>query len=340
MEKENIFDPELSLIRENEYYLFYEMMMQALKTDNVKEGVNKSLYLLREYLQSDDIVLYRKNDVGAYIYQISDSPSLNSIKTIGCIVNKTKTLTEAKKIFELEFNITEEIKNMMLIHVKLSQVEGILAINNYNKTKEIEPHFWKRLEETMHIILKRAAIYERNTQAINTDLLTGLDNRNAYEMRIRSLNEMDAHLVFGVFDLFRLKYINDNYNHNIGDTYIKEAAKILSKYWPKNNVTINDNGMETYTSTGHSIYRVGGDEFILLTSAEDINLTMVKANLAAEEVSMIKLPIGDHLPLGLNYGIVLHNPGDFIKNTYANADKIMAADKTKMYKKYGLDRRR
>ena len=41
----------------------------------------------------------------------------------------------------------------------------------------------------MQIILKRAETYEKNTLAINTDLLTGLDNRNSYEKAIRTLRD-------------------------------------------------------------------------------------------------------------------------------------------------------
>ena len=36
---EQIMAPDELLIKNNDFYLFYEMMMQSLKTDNVKEGL-------------------------------------------------------------------------------------------------------------------------------------------------------------------------------------------------------------------------------------------------------------------------------------------------------------
>lgn len=340
MANEVIFNPEINLIKENEYYLFYEMMMQSLRTDNVKEGINKSLELLRLFLQSDNVILFRKNEHGQYVFNVSDAPVDKHIKLLSNILNVAAYLTETKGIFNLEFSLSENLKNVQTIYLKNGDMECILTISNYDELKKLESLFWERVRETMQIILKRAASYEKNIKAISTDLLTGLDNRNAYEMRLQNLNEADSNLIFGIFDLFRLKFINDNYSHSVGDNYIKKSAQILNKYWPKYNSNISELGIETFTETGHVLYRVGGDEFILLTSAESIDVTNVKANLAKQEVCMIDLETSNHLLLGLNTGIVMHKPGDFIKNTYISADNIMQDDKKKMYLKYGIERRR
>ena len=61
MATERISNPEINRIRKDEVYLFYEMMMQSLKTDDVKTGINKSLYLLRMYLQSQQIYSSNQN---------------------------------------------------------------------------------------------------------------------------------------------------------------------------------------------------------------------------------------------------------------------------------------
>jgi diguanylate cyclase (GGDEF)-like protein len=158
-------------------------------------------------------------------------------------------------------------------------------------------------------------------------------------MTLQNLNE-HKDLVVGIFDLFRLKYINDNFGHNLGDKYIKDTAKILAKYWPKQNVTINQDGTESFQETGHCVYRIGGDEFVLLTTKESVKLTEIKAGLAALEASNIELFKDLNVPIGINFGIVEHNPDDAYKITLQKADDIMQADKTKTYQKYGIDRRR
>ena len=55
---------------------------------------------------------------------------------------------------------------------------------------------------------------------------------------------------------------------------------------------------------------------------------------------MIDLGVGEELPLGINYGVVQHIPGDYYKQTFVRADEEMQKEKSLMYKKYKIDRRR
>ena len=87
MDKENIMRPEINLLKNDEFYLLYEMMMQALKTDDVKEDINKSLYMLRTFLNSGSIALYIKSYYDNYIYKISDSSFNDLLKQVSSIIN-------------------------------------------------------------------------------------------------------------------------------------------------------------------------------------------------------------------------------------------------------------
>ena len=342
MSKEKIIAPEIDRLKTDEFYLFYEMMMQSLKTDDVKEGLNKSLSMLRTFINSGNIALFRKNKQGTYDYKLSDSNMDELILPVGCIINKTKQLSEQKTIFNMNLDLSERLKNLLLIHINISNSnhdECIMMIINNDNKKELEPHFWERVKDTMQIILKRASSYERNVRAVTTDLLTGLDNRNSYEMRVQSLNESDDDLVVGVFDLFRLKYVNDNYTHAKGDEYIVKAAEILNKYWPKYNERINENGIKELVDTGHTVYRFGGDEFVLMTTVESLKLTQIKAELVRDEAEMINLGVEEKNLAGINFGIVSHFAGDYYKKTFITADEIMKKDKEDMYKRKKIDRR-
>lgn len=337
MSKEK-FESEMAFMKNNQFYLFYEMMVQSLKTDNVSKGINKSLSLLRNYLNSGIIILFSKSNGSSYVYNKSDSNDNNLIQVIGCVVNKIDI--QKKEFYYLPLNSSDNFQNIMLFHMIIEDTNYIMAITNLQEKIELESLFWERLKETMQIILKRAASYERNIKAITTDLLTGLDNRNSYEMRLQKLNEADEQLIYGIFDLFRLKYVNDNYSHNIGDNYIKGAANILSKYWPKEKTIVDSNGIEKHLETGHCIYRIGGDEFALLSNSDDLSISNMKAQLAANEIGLIDLGIKEKCPTGLNYGVVHHIPGDYMKNTVARAEEIMHENKRKMYLKYNIERRK
>lgn len=319
----------------DELKLFYEIMIQSLKIDNVKAGLNKSLYLLKEFLDCDNIILYKKNYNNNYNIFIRIIDNNTSHKSITCIVNQTSKLVETKQLLNLDLSMSSDLNNLKLLHLQTKNCQYILAFNSNSSPKDLNPNFYNRLIETMQIILNRAEIHEQNTMAITKDLLSGVNNRNSYEIAIKKINEENIELVYGLFDLFRLKFVNDNYNHSLGDTYIKEVATILKKYWPQ-----TENYAESIAYKGQNLYRIGGDEFALLTTKDHLELANIKANLAAEEVSMIDLGIKEKTPLGLNYGLVMHKTNADIKTTYINADKLMSENKRKMYVLHGLERRR
>ena len=341
--EEIILKPDKKLLSENEYYLFYEMMMHSLKTDNVKEGLNKSLELLQIYLRANKVSLYKKNDSGIYVYKRSSNDERDTIQPMSCILNKTKNLFEDDKhILDLDLDLSDRFRNVMILHMPLKETDVVLTINNYDKeiVNNSNNIFWESLRETMLIILKRAASYERNISAMSMDLLTKCDNRNSYEERIKSIDDMNEPMVIGVFDLFRLKYINDNYGHKVGDNYIKYVSTILRRYWPKYIETLDENGMEEKKETGHCVYRIGGDEFVLMTKKESINLVKLKTQLVEDEVSRIKLVPDQNIIVGINSGIAALDQELPYKTVFEMADEEMQAKKKEMYKTYGIERRR
>ena len=84
-----------------------------------------------------------------------------------------------------------------------------------------------------------------------TDLLTGVLNRNAMNNRILENDSTNPiKTPFGVFfiDVNGLKTTNDSRGHQAGDTLLKDVADTLKEIFPE-----------------YEIYRVGGDEFLVIT---------------------------------------------------------------------------
>ena len=81
------------------------------------------------------------------------------------------------------------------------------------------------------------------------DLLTGCYNRNAFSETISELTDLNGVQIIG-FDLNDLKKCNDTKGHKAGDTYIKDASTVIQR---------------TFGSFG-KVYRVGGDEFCIITN--------------------------------------------------------------------------
>ena len=92
----------------------------------------------------------------------------------------------------------------------------------------------------------------RLQEAACTDELTGLPNRRE---AMRSLDEMWATsarhvlpLSCVMIDIDHFKSFNDQYGHDVGDVVLRSIAKALQKH----------------TRLGESVYRLGGEEFLML----------------------------------------------------------------------------
>lgn len=80
-----------------------------------------------------------------------------------------------------------------------------------------------------------------------SDKLTGMDNRNAYELDLHSIPKgCQRSLACVYLDVNGLKTINDTEGHKSGDTMLKRVAEIILQYFGEDFA-----------------YRVGGDEFII-----------------------------------------------------------------------------
>ncbi|MCR5482057.1 MAG: GGDEF domain-containing protein [Clostridia bacterium] len=88
----------------------------------------------------------------------------------------------------------------------------------------------------------------------NYDQMTGLKNRRAFSEEYKRLSEkLPEDICIIMADLNGLKETNDTYGHNAGDELIIGAAECLSSAFENNS----------------SIYRIGGDEFCVITKGEN-----------------------------------------------------------------------
>ena len=119
----------------------------------------------------------------------------------------------------------------------------IIAIQNIEENVKLEREYSEKI---------RLA-----TEMANTDALTGIKNRLAFEKAEEHMNEeIKAGTIspfsIAIFDLNNLKKTNDKYGHEAGDALICEASKLIC---------------ETFT---HSpVYRIGGDEFAVILLGAD-----------------------------------------------------------------------
>ena len=108
---------------------------------------------------------------------------------------------------------------------------------------------------TLAIILFRRISNPTYQDFSNTDHLTGLKNRNAYDTDMKNCaarRQCDGVGVI-IIDLNNLKLVNDELGHPCGDRYLQSAAGVLRSLSHKGIVP----------------YRIGGDEFAVLYDEAD-----------------------------------------------------------------------
>lgn len=107
--------------------------------------------------------------------------------------------------------------------------------------------------------LKQSAQQVRKNQLLETlayqDLLTDGLNRTAYERDLNKRLEKENFFRLVLIDLNHLKYINDNFGHTSGDHAITTVYKLL---------------LDAFE--GEHCYRIGGDEFVVLSDRLDKQL--------------------------------------------------------------------
>ncbi len=171
--------------------------------------------------------------------------------------------------------------------------------------------------------LSERVVEEQDNATI--DSMTGLLNRRAYSQRLEALDgiELSDDLSYVSIDLNGLKEINDDLGHDAGDIMIKGAGQCIS---------------QCFADTG-SIYRIGGDEFVVILTAKSSD---IDAGLSEFEAAMKKWSSEKEIPLEASYGYARHEEDRElnIKGLAKAADKKMYEAKREYYKTTGKDRRR
>lgn len=141
-----------------------------------------------------------------------------------------------------------------------------------------------------------------------TDGLTGLMNRNAYMRKTHDLQQQGKDNVWLLlFDIDHLKTINDTRGHISGDDMLISAANRLK---------------EVFAADCHSVYRIGGDEFLVVS--EDTEEPQVVALLL--QLGEMERKCGQ-FRLSKGYAKVNAGETDAFRHAFVYADQMLYADK-------------
>lgn len=147
------------------------------------------------------------------------------------------------------------------------------------------------------------------------DDLTGLRNRAYYSEAVKKLEgriaDENDDVSFGVvvFDVNNLKFVNDSYSHEGGDELLIRAAKLIASVFHRSHV-----------------YRIGGDEFVILLDGLDYedreSLAEAFDHRCKEET--IELD-GEKIPVSVAFGLAVYDKDidSGYENVFHRADGAM-----------------
>lgn len=195
--------------------------------------------------------------------------------------------------------------------------------NPYQEMKKGDAGFPVQLAQQSYQYMQEQLLAQQKKMAAQTallerlsweDTLSGVYNRNRFNLTVQELPEEFPQRGVACFDLNGLKETNDRQGHRKGDELIRRAAAQLRQVFDK------------------KVYRTGGDEFVVLDLEQD------EAQFL-EEVARAQRLMEEN-GISCSVGASWHSGRYSFKEQYDEADRQMYRQKSQFYSMQEHDRRR
>ena len=214
---------------------------------------------------------------------------------------------------EISFRILQDSKGNDEIYDLAKQTSIMISeIGTYMKSLE---------EKNKELVEAQKRIKEANELA-NRDALTGIRNKNAYDNEAEKLNKKiyyDNFCEFGIamVDLNNLKVINDSFGHEKGNIAIRKICSLVCRKF------------------AHSpVFRVGGDEFVVILENEDYNKPEVLVKELRREIEAISskesLEPWERISAAIGWTIYDPKKDKNVESVLKRADALMYENKKEM----------
>ena len=152
-----------------------------------------------------------------------------------------------------------------------------------------------------------------------TDSMTNMYNRLGYqklaEKFYKTMHQNGESVLIMFIDLDRLKYINDNFGHELGDLAIVITAKAILKYCEKEGVPT----------------RTGGDEFVLIQKAGSQKEIDEMISNIRKEITEASVRVNFPMDMSVSIGTAVAVPDGqkTLEDYVREADEMMYTEKVK-----------
>ena len=182
-----------------------------------------------------------------------------------------------------------------------------------------------KMSQDMQVYVKSVIEAESRAKMLqelaNTDALTGIKNKTAYDYYAQEMNKDiflgQAEFAIVMVDLNHLKKINDTYGHERGNDYITKSCNLIC-----------------YIFVHSPVFRIGGDEFVIILKGDDYENRKKLIDKANEEFlqksNNENLKPWERLSAALGLAEFEEGTDSKIEDVFNRADKIMYSNKISM----------
>lgn len=188
---------------------------------------------------------------------------------------------------------------------------GEIHFSRNKRFNESELHKLESLLDLFIYPIRNALRYQEALRAALTDPLTGVGNRlsltNDLKREIEICRRYDRKLSALLLDIDKFKNINDLFGHAVGDQVLKSVTTILKQ-------SLRD---------ADSVYRLGGEEFLVLMTDTTINDALVIAERIRQNISQCEIGAGSRCDVTVSLGAAELTHDMSADQLIQNADKAM-----------------
>ncbi len=251
-----------------EQQLLLECIKLLMKNDSPDVLINNLLKLVSQFYDSKKGIIYQvmpeeNQAMNTYIWANPEFKNdeednkpipLNVAQYIGQALAEGRGLAyisrDDEKYRDSEFvaSMNKEFKSIMLAAISDAKGNGVGIIGMINATKNLEKA-WLLQSVSAFIadFLEKNKLITTLNKLSYFDTLTGVKNRHSYRQALQQINdEKVSSLGVAYVDISGLSAINEAKGTSYGDRIINRLATILAEIF------------------GDNIFRVGGDEFVVL----------------------------------------------------------------------------
>lgn len=269
------------------------------------ENTERFLSGLNQRLQELNQVLIQIGKAGDEAQNSGRLLQENMVREVEGVAQDAKEATDFESFKQQLSSRLDSIQHQVMGHLQEEQAR-------HQQTNQESQKMQGRLAE---LEAETQTLRQQLTEAkylANTDTLTGVPNRAAYERHIAAefarWQRTPQPLTLLVWDIDHFKQINDNFGHQAGDKTLKVIGQLLGKRIRQTDF----------------MARYGGEEFVMVMAGTGIDQALKLAENIREEIARQKFHAGAKpLAITISCGLTEFREGDDPGKIFKRADAAL-----------------